>query len=87
MFYWIINYAFYRFTSIASQAIFAKTGIWTVAQAHGISVLQGEESGPLSFLFPIREREVQQWFMHGHQTALTTLNKAYALIHIPGTVG
>lgn len=87
MFYWIINYAFYRFTSIASQALFAGKGIWNVAQAHGISVLTGEESGPLSFLFPIREREVQQWFMHGHQTALTTLNKAYALIHIPGTVG
>jgi hypothetical protein len=25
--------------------------------------------------------------MHGHQSALTALNKAYALIHIPGTVG
>jgi hypothetical protein len=87
MFYWIINYAFYRLTSVASQKIFAKSGIWNVAQAHGIAVLEAEEYSALSFLFPIHERQVQQWFMHGHQDALTVLNKAYALIHIPGTVG
>lgn len=87
MFYWIINYAFYRFTSIASQALFAESGIWNVAQAHGIAVLEAEEYSLLSIFFPIQERQVQQWFMHGHQDALTVLNKAYALIHIPGTVG
>ncbi|KAF1995457.1 hypothetical protein P154DRAFT_346405 [Amniculicola lignicola CBS 123094] len=87
MFYWIINYAFYRFTSIASQRIFAKTGIWNVAQDHGIAVLSAEQFSWLSFLFPIHERDVQQWFMRDHQDALTVLNKAYALIHIPGTVG
>ncbi|KAF2113313.1 PAP2 superfamily-domain-containing protein [Lophiotrema nucula] len=87
MFYWVINYAFYRFTSIASQSIFAKTGIWGVAQDHGLAVLEAEEFGFLSFLFPIRELNVQKWFMNGHQDALTVLNKAYALIHIPGTVG
>lgn len=87
MFYWIINYAFYRFTSIASQKIFARTGIWNVAQAHGIAVLEVEEYSILSFLFPFHERQAQQWFMHGHQDALTVLNKAYALVHIPGTVG
>ncbi|KAF2748776.1 hypothetical protein M011DRAFT_399699 [Sporormia fimetaria CBS 119925] len=87
MFYWIINYAFYRFTAIASQAIFAKTGIWQVAEQHGIAVLETEHISMLRILFPLRERDVQQWFMHGHQDALTVLNKAYALIHIPGTVG
>ncbi|KAJ9635807.1 hypothetical protein H2199_008159 [Coniosporium tulheliwenetii] len=87
MFYWVINYAFYRMTSITSQRIFAKTGIWNVAQAHGIAVLETEQEGLLSFLFPVQERTVQYWFMHGHQDALTVLNKAYALIHIPGTVG
>lgn len=87
MLYWIINYAFYRFTSVASQALFAETGIWDVAKAHGIAVLETEEFSWLSFLFPVRERDVQQWFMHGHQDFLTVLNKAYALIHIPGTVG
>ncbi|KAF2197534.1 hypothetical protein GQ43DRAFT_475365 [Delitschia confertaspora ATCC 74209] len=87
MLYWVINYAFYRFTSVASQHIFAKTGIWSVAEGHGIAVLETEQFSWLSFLFPVHERDVQQWFMHGHQNALTVLNKAYALIHIPGTVG
>jgi hypothetical protein len=87
MLYWVINYVFYRLTAVASQKLFASSGIWNVAQEHGISVLEAEENGWLSFLFPIRERQVQQWFMYGHQDALTVLNKAYALIHIPGTVG
>lgn len=87
MFYWIINYAFYRMTSVLSSKLFAGRGIWDVAQEHGISVLEAEEYGVLSFLFPLRERHVQQWFMQGHQDALTVLNKCYALIHIPGTVG
>jgi len=87
MFYWVINYAFYRMTAIASAKLFAGRGIWDVAQEHGIAVLEAEEFGLLRFLFPVRERDVQQWFMHGHQDALTVLNKCYALIHIPGTVG
>lgn len=87
MFYWIINYAFYRMTSVTSQRLFAGRGIWNVAESHGIAVLEFEQFGWLNFLFPIRERSVQQWFMHGHQDALTFLNRTYALIHIPGTVG
>lgn len=87
MFYWVINYGFYRMTSIMSQKIFADTGIWDAAESHGIAVLEAERFGWISFLFPISETSVQQWFMHGHQDALTVLNKAYALIHIPGTVG
>jgi hypothetical protein len=87
MFYWVINYAFYRMTSITSQQIFGKTNIWEVAQDHGIAVLQFEQFSWLSFIFPIKERSVQQWFMHGHQDFLTALNRTYALIHIPGTVG
>ncbi|TLD36461.1 integral membrane protein [Venturia nashicola] len=87
MFYWVINYAFYRMTSITSQRIFGETNIWEVAQGHGIAVLQFEQFSWLSFLFPVSERSVQQWFMHGHQHFLTALNRTYALIHIPGTVG
>lgn len=87
MFYWIINYAFYRMTSITSQRLFGESDIWSVAEGHGIAVLEAEQYGFFSFLFPIRERNVQQWFMHGHQDALTVLNRTYALIHIPGTVG
>ncbi|KAH8805597.1 PAP2 superfamily-domain-containing protein [Xylogone sp. PMI_703] len=87
MFYWIITYAFYRSTSILSQAVFSKTSIWDVAQDHALAILEFEEFSWLSFLWPVRERDVQQWFMHGHQTFLTVLNRSYALIHIPGTVG
>lgn len=87
MFYWIITYAFYRCTALTSQAIFSKTGIWDVAQDHGLAVLEFEQFSSLSFLWPVKEVEVQQWFMHGHQTFLTVLNRSYALIHIPGTVG
>ncbi|MCJ1277320.1 hypothetical protein MMC21_005132 [Puttea exsequens] len=86
MFYWIITYLFYRMTKVMSQRIFT-TSIIDVAQAHGLSVLEFEQFSWASFLFPWREHDVQQWFMEGHQTALTVLNRAYALIHIPGTVG
>ncbi|KAI0995349.1 hypothetical protein K3495_g12833 [Podosphaera aphanis] len=87
MFYWIITYAFYRSTALLSQAIFSKTGIWGVAQEHGVAILEFEKLSWFSFFFPIHENEVQQWFMHGHQAFLTVLNRSYALIHIPGTVG
>ena len=86
MFYWIITYLFYRLTKVISQRIFSE-GVWDVAQGHGLQILEFEQYGPLSFLFPIKEYSVQFWFMEGHQTALTILNRAYALIHIPGTVG
>lgn len=86
MFYWIITYHFYRMTKIVSQQIFSGS-IWEVAQGNGMAVLAFEQFSWLSFLFPYKEHDVQQWFMNGHQTALTILNRAYALIHIPGTVG
>lgn len=87
MFYWIITYGFYRCTAISSQAIFSKTGIWNVAQTHGLSILKFEHTSLLSFLWPVSENEVQHWFMQNHQSFLTVLNRSYALIHIPGTVG
>ena len=87
MFYWVVTYGFYRSTALLSQAIFSKTAIWDIAQDHALAILEFEEFSWLSFLWPIREREVQRWFMHGHQTFLTVLNRSYALIHIPGTVG
>lgn len=73
-------------TKVLSQQIFDET-IIDVAQAHGLAVLEYEQFSWASSLFPWKEHDVQQWFMHGHQTALTVLNRAYALIHIPGTVG
>ncbi|KAL9015282.1 MAG: hypothetical protein Q9173_000080 [Seirophora scorigena] len=86
MFYWIITYLCYRLTKIISQKIFSES-IWDVSESHGLAVLGFEQYGPLRFLFPWTEHSVQHWFMSGHQTALTLLNRAYALIHIPGTVG
>lgn len=86
MFYWIITYHFYRLTKILSEHIFSDS-VWDVAQQNGLLVLQFEQSSWLSFLFPYKELDTQQWFMSGHQTTLTVLNRAYALIHIPGTVG
>ena len=86
MFYWIITYLFYRMTKIISRKIFSEE-IWDVAESHGLAVLEFEQFGWASMFFPWKEHEVQTWFMSGHQTALTILNRAYALIHIPGTVG
>ena len=86
MFYWIITYVFYRSTKIVSQKIFSKS-IIDVAEGHGLAVLDFEQFGFFSFLFPVTEHTVQTWFMTSHQSALTVLNRAYALIHIPGTVG
>ncbi|KAG5297703.1 integral membrane protein [Histoplasma ohiense] len=87
MFYWIVTYFFYRMTKLVSQKVFSKTGIWDVALQNGLRVLEIEQSSWLSFLFPWTEHDVQQWFMHGHQSSLTALNRFYALVHIPGTVG
>ena len=86
MIYWIIHYLFYRLTKVTSQIIFTKS-IIEVAQAHGLAILEFEQFSWANFLFPIKEHSVQHWFMKGHQDALTLLNRAYALIHIPGTVG
>ena len=86
MFYWIITYLFYRMTKVMSKKIFSEE-IWDVAEAHGLALLEFEQFSWASVFFPWKEHDVQHWFMDGHQTALTILNRAYALIHIPGTVG
>lgn len=86
MFYWIITYAAYQFSRRLSQAKFNEKQLWDIAQDHGLAVLDFEQFSWLSFLWPIREIEVQHWFME-HPTFLTILNRSYALIHIPGTVG
>ncbi len=86
MFYWIITYLFYRMTKVISQRIFSEE-IWQIAEDHGLQILEFEEFGPLKFVFLWREQHVQNRFLSAHQTALTILNRAYALIHIPGTVG
>ncbi len=87
MFYWIITYLFYRMTKVISVMVFHQDKVWEVAQQNAVRILWFEQESPFSWMFPIREHDVQQWFMDGHQGGLTFLNRAYALIHIPGTVG
>jgi hypothetical protein len=91
IFYWLVTYALYRAAHIASQHYFGKE-IWDQAEANGLRVLEIEQVSWAKFFFPIREIDVQRWFIGypgefpGHSTLLTLLNRAYALIHIPGTV-
>lgn len=85
MFYWIVTYAVYRLTHVLSQALFSSE-IWDLAQDNAFKVLMLEQYSAVSFLFPLQEIDVQKWFLAGHPHLLTVLNKAYALIHIPGTV-
>lgn len=87
MFYWIITFFFYRMSKIISQAVFHPDQIWAVSQDHALQILWFEHDSFFSIFFPIKEYDVQQWFLAGHQDLLTFLNRFYSLIHIPGTVG
>ncbi|KAF7550250.1 hypothetical protein G7Z17_g5862 [Cylindrodendrum hubeiense] len=86
MFYWVVNLLFYVGIKQISELIFATEGVWKTAEKHGIAVLWFEQDGPFSFLFPLREVDVQMFFRTDHQTMLTILNRAYSMIHIPVTV-
>ncbi|KIW74679.1 hypothetical protein Z517_11449 [Fonsecaea pedrosoi CBS 271.37] len=87
MFYWVLNLLFYTLTKAVAQVLFsADDGLWQLAQDHAILILDIEHKSWLSFLFPIRENDFQAWFLGGHLTAMTFLNRIYSLVHIPGTV-
>lgn len=91
IFYWLVTYALYRAAHISAQAFYG-SDIWDRAEANGLRVLEIEQVSWARFFFPIREIDVQRWFIGypgefpGHSSLLTFLNRAYALIHIPGTV-
>lgn len=99
MFYWVITYFFYRMTAKVSAVWYGSTeSLWLNAQEHGISLLETEAwalggSKPATDASRWVEWRVQQWFIEGAEAGdirrllLTILNRAYALIHIPGTVG
>lgn len=88
MFYWIITWAFYRTTWYLANELYKDTGIWHVAEKHALSILELEQLSRSRWLFPIPEIEVQRWFtLGGHTTALSIMNRAYSLIHMPGTAG
>lgn len=87
MFYWVLNLAFYAVTKAVAQLLFSKNdGLWQLAQDHGVLILDIEHKSWLSFIFFIREVDFQQFFLNGHLTAMTFLNRIYSLVHIPGTV-
>ena len=87
MFYWVLNLLFYVLTkAIAQLAMSGDDGLRDLAQDHGILILDVEHKSWLSFLFPIEEAAFQGWFLNGHLTAITFLNRSYSLVHIPGTV-
>ena len=87
MFYWVLNLAFYAVTKAVAQSLFSTDdGLWQLAHDHGVLVLDIEHKSWLKFLFPIQESDFQAWFLHGHLTAITFLNRFYSLVHIPGTV-
>lgn len=87
MFYWALNFVTYACTKAIAQEFFSgNDGLWALAQDHGVLILNIEHASWLKFLFPIRENDFQQWFLNGHLSALTFLNRIYSLVHIPGTV-
>ena len=87
MFYWVITYAAYHYSQRTAQVLIKGDNIGLVAEAHALSILEFRKYGWMRHFIPCRESTVQQWFMHGHQDLLTFLNRSYALIHIPGTIG
>lgn len=87
MFYWVLNLAFYALTKALAQVLFSTNeGLWDLAQDHGVLVLDIEQKSWLRFFFPIKESDFQAWFLNGHISAITFLNRFYSLVHIPGTV-
>lgn len=87
MFYWVLNLLFYTLTKAIAQITFSGyDGLWQLAQDHGVLILDIEHRSWLRFLFPIQENDFQAWFLNGHLTAITFLNRIYSLVHIPGTV-
>ncbi|KAM0324398.1 hypothetical protein ACHAQA_008180 [Verticillium albo-atrum] len=100
MFYWAITFFFYRMTAVLAQVHYGTVKeLWKIAQAHGLTLLEAEASlfgqntagreGPWRWV----EWRIERWFLLGAQAGdfrgvwLTILNRGYALIHIPGTVG
>ncbi|KAL6866512.1 hypothetical protein ACO1O0_002623 [Amphichorda felina] len=97
MFYWALALGLYRATGAICQLLYGgQRKMWDSAANHGLAMLDmeayfwgGDYEGPERWL----EWRIQRWFLHGSEAGdwrvwfLTVLNRGYALIHIPGTVG
>jgi len=88
MFYWALSYVSYSFTKGFAASFYEGkgNGVVELAQTHGISILWLERESIARFLFPLKEVAVQGFFLNGHASAMTVLNRAYSIVHIPGTV-
>ncbi|KIV96603.1 hypothetical protein PV10_00445 [Exophiala mesophila] len=87
MFYWVMNLAFYAATKAVAQVLFSRhDDLRQRAQDHGVAILNFEQHSWMSWFFFIRELDFQAFFLNGHLTAMTFLNRIYSLVHIPGTV-
>lgn len=98
MFYWALQFFFYRFTAFMAAVYYGgNKQMWDIAQTHALSILEGETymfgRGDVTGTQRWTEWNIQQWFLTGAKAGdfrglfLTILNRSYALIHIPGTVG
>lgn len=98
MFYWVLQFFFYRMTAwLATVYYGGDMQMWDVGQSHGIALLELQAhmlgNGALTGTKRWAEWNIQQWFLAGAKAGdwrgifLTVLNRSYALIHIPGTVG
>jgi len=87
MFYWALNFVVYSVTKSFAAGLYEGkgNGVVELAESHGINILWLEHDSVARFLFPLREVDVQSFFL-GHTTGMTILNRAYSLVHIPGTV-
>jgi PAP2 superfamily protein len=86
MFYWAINFVTYAGCKAFGEVLFSHDGVWELSKTHGIFVLWLEHESFFSWLFPLREVDVQQFFMNHHADLLTFLNRMYSVVHIPATV-
>lgn len=98
MFYWLLQFFFYRLTAFMAAVYYGgNKQMWDIAQTHALAILEGETlmfgRGGVKGTERWIEWNVQQWFLSGAKAGdfrgpfLTILNRSYALIHIPGTVG
>lgn len=98
MFYWVLQFFFYRLTAYMAAVYYGGNNkMWDVAQNHALSILEMEAhmfgTADLAGTARWSEWNIQQWFLTGAKADdwrgvfLTVLNRSYALIHIPGTVG
>ncbi|CAN8097313.1 unnamed protein product [Discula destructiva] len=98
MFYWALQFFFYRLTAFTAAVYYGGSKqMWDIAQTHALAILELETytfgRTELKGTQRWTEWNVQQWFLVGAKAGdfrgafLTILNRSYALIHIPGTVG